>query len=50
MSRSGDREMQFKLFEDYKNYVARFPEIARRGHRRAAISPNAIERCTNVHP
>lgn len=29
MSRSGNVEIQFKLFEDYKNYVARFPEIAR---------------------
>jgi pimeloyl-ACP methyl ester carboxylesterase len=29
MSRPGNREMQFKLFEDYQNYVARFPEIAR---------------------
>jgi pimeloyl-ACP methyl ester carboxylesterase len=29
MRRPGNIEMQFKLFEDYGNYVARFPEIAR---------------------
>jgi pimeloyl-ACP methyl ester carboxylesterase len=29
MSRQGNVEIQFKLFEDYRNYVARFPEIAR---------------------
>jgi pimeloyl-ACP methyl ester carboxylesterase len=29
MSRPGNVEIQFKLFEDYKNFVARFPEIAR---------------------
>ncbi|HEY0687350.1 MAG TPA: alpha/beta hydrolase [Steroidobacter sp.] len=29
MSRPGNVEIQFKLFEDYKNHVARFPEIAR---------------------
>jgi pimeloyl-ACP methyl ester carboxylesterase len=29
MRRPGNVEIQFKLFEDYKNYVARFPEIAR---------------------
>jgi pimeloyl-ACP methyl ester carboxylesterase len=29
MSRPGNVDIQFKLFEDYKNFVARFPEIAR---------------------
>lgn len=29
MRRPGDVEIQFKIFEDYKNHVARFPEIAR---------------------
>jgi pimeloyl-ACP methyl ester carboxylesterase len=29
MSRPGNVEIQFKLFEDYKNFVALFPEIAR---------------------
>jgi pimeloyl-ACP methyl ester carboxylesterase len=29
MSRPGNADMQFKLFEEYKNHVARFPEIAR---------------------
>ncbi len=29
MSRPGNVEIQFKLFEDYKHHVARFPEIAR---------------------
>jgi pimeloyl-ACP methyl ester carboxylesterase len=29
MRRPGNVEIQFKLFEDYKNYVALFPEIAR---------------------
>ncbi|GFE84916.1 hydrolase [Steroidobacter agaridevorans] len=29
MSRPGNVEIQFKLFEDYKNYVARFPDISR---------------------
>jgi pimeloyl-ACP methyl ester carboxylesterase len=29
MRRPGNVEIQFRLFEDYKSYVARFPEIAR---------------------
>lgn len=29
MMRSGNLEIQFKLFEDYKNHVARFADIAR---------------------
>ena len=29
MSRPGNVGIQFRLFEDYRNYVARFPEIAR---------------------
>lgn len=29
MRRPGNAEIQFKLFEEYRHYVARFPEIAR---------------------
>jgi hypothetical protein len=35
-------EIQFKLFDDYKNYVARFPEIARYHRQHQPPCPSSV--------